>query len=156
MLVMRATVSLLVVAALALPTTPAARVQDDTMGERITTTAFDGVVVYPAGRNESKYWWIPTRRDVMAAEAALTAAVSRSALAKTRVGRELHHYKRQYRPIRNGGRQIVIIGFHESQVDDGRWLRQPLIAMGGGDNFFDATYSFKTGTIVSLNVNAPK
>ena len=129
----------------------------DAVGERITTKTFDGIVVYPGGKAETKYWWIPERRHVFEAEAALAAAVSKSSIRDTRVGKELARYKRQYQPVRRGAeRRIAIFGFHDSQVADGRWLRQPLVVNGGGDLFFVATYSLDTRSILSMRINAPK
>src|SRR4051794_3597899 len=81
----------------------------ESIGDRITMRRFDGVVVYPAGEQESRHWWIPTRADVFEAEEALRLAVPRSKVGRTRVGRELSKYKRQYRPNRVGNdRQLTI------------------------------------------------
>lgn len=135
----------------------ASPIRRDTVGERITTRWFDGVVVYPAGKQESRHWWIPTRADVLEAEAALRAYVPRSNVRRTRVGRELSRYKRQYQPFRSDdGRQLGIVGFHESQVKDGTWLDQPRMVSGGGDYFFVASYSFRHKRIEAIRINAPK
>lgn len=81
----------------------------------------------------------------------------RSGLRNTRVARELSRYKRQYQPWRERGeKKIVIVGFHESKVTDGGWLRHLLTVMGGGDYFFMASYSVRSGTITSIHVNGPK
>ncbi len=126
------------------------------MGERIQTKEFDGIVVYPGGK-DAQDTWVPTRAQIVEAEAALRERVPRSDVAKTRVGRELSKFKRQYHPIvQSGDKRLRIVGFHESQVGDGRWLLHPSWVSGGGDYFFFAVYSFNSKRIAQVRINAPK
>jgi hypothetical protein len=125
------------------------------MGTRVRSGQIDGIVVFMP---DARSTWTPTLAQILTAETAFRAALPGSEAAKTRVGRELKKYKRQYYPLRVGNdRRIRILGLHDSTapVHDGSWLRSPCGVVGGGDRYFEAVYSFKYGTIERIRINSP-
>lgn len=134
------------------PSGPLPMVTGHSMGPRITTSEFDGIVVPAAGAEGS---WTPTREDAEALEASLSRFLGEQG---DRILDDLPRYKRQYAGYTEGdARRMVALFLYEttSEVTGGNWLEAQIGVAGGGSCYLRAWFDPESRQLLGFQVNAP-
>lgn len=129
--------------------------------EIVAGTGFIGVVFnVPAAEELVAYFgdigrydgfWYPTRRHIVALEAALPAYLaSQSSPLADRVADE--EYLRQYAGVIQDGKPVILVNAFCDAEGTG-WIEAPYIVLDGGTCYFSVRYDVAAGTLFDLRIN---
>jgi hypothetical protein len=121
----------------------------------IKTAEFEGIICINFSEwiylNKDKNFWIPSREQVLEAEAAISKHLKEKKPEQSpKLWQKLSHYKRQYIGIVVDGRKRIYCNFYCS---DDSLSDKPIVVDDGGDCYFQVEYEVKTSKIYNLSIN---